>query len=153
VRDGKLLEHDIVCVLSRLFNATAESPFHQVANAQLNNPNGLAFDSEGNLWGANYAANQVLELNPSNGTVLKTITDYVKGPTRLAFDSLVNLWVANTTAGTVIDKRRSGARPKATEGKAGQRQSGEGKRAILRGRNRCLGLGRVGTGCPAEAMA
>jgi sugar lactone lactonase YvrE len=104
VRDGKLLEHDIVCVLSRLFDATVESRFHQVANAQLNNPNGLAFDSKGNLWVANCAANQVLAPDPSNGTLLKTITDYVKGPTRLAFDSLVNLWVANTTAGTVIEQ-------------------------------------------------
>jgi DNA-binding beta-propeller fold protein YncE len=42
------------------------------ANAQLNNPNGLAFDKEGNLWVANYGANQVLELDPSNGTVLNT---------------------------------------------------------------------------------
>jgi DNA-binding beta-propeller fold protein YncE len=105
VRDVKLLEHDIVCVLTWLFDATVECPFHQVANVQLNNPNGLAFDSKGNLWVANYGANQVLELDPSNGTVLKTITDYVKGPTRLAFDSLVNLWVANTTAGTVIGCR------------------------------------------------
>ena len=76
------------------------------ANAQLNNPNGLAFDKDGNLWVANYGANQVLELDPSNGTVLNTITDGVNGPTRLAFDSLGNLWVANTTGGTIIGYRR-----------------------------------------------
>lgn len=75
------------------------------ANAQLNNPNGLAFDNKGNLWVANYGANQVLELDPSNGTVLNTITAQVNGPTRLTFDSLGNLWVANTTGGTVVEYR------------------------------------------------
>jgi streptogramin lyase len=47
----------------------------------------------------------VLELNPSNGTVLNTITDHVNGPTRLAFDSLGNLWVANTTVGIITEYR------------------------------------------------
>lgn len=71
------------------------------ANAQLNNPNGLAFDSHGNLWVANYGANQVLELNPSNGNVINTITNGLNGPTRLAFDTLGNLWVANSTGSTI----------------------------------------------------
>ena len=77
------------------------------ANAQLNNPNGLDVRQQRtNLWVANYGANQVLELDPSNGNVLNTITNYVKGPTRLAFDSLGNLWVANTNnPGTVVGYR------------------------------------------------
>lgn len=53
------------------------------ANAQLNNPDNLAFDGSGNLWVANYGANDVLELNPTSGAVLNTITNGVSGPTRL----------------------------------------------------------------------
>jgi DNA-binding beta-propeller fold protein YncE len=83
--------------LKTIIMATLALCLSSTANAQLNNPNGLTFDKDGNLWVANYGANQVLEIDPSNGTVLKTLTDYVNGPTRLAFDSLGNLWVANTT--------------------------------------------------------
>lgn len=92
--------------LNTIILATLALCLSSTANAQLNNPNGLTFDKDGNLWVANYGANQVLELDPSNGTVLKTITDHVNGPTRLAFDSLGNLWVANTTnPGTVVGYR------------------------------------------------
>lgn len=71
------------------------------ANAQLNGPAGLAFDTNGNLWVANGGASQVLELNPSNGKVLNTITKGVNNPSRLAFDSLGNLWVVNGGNGTI----------------------------------------------------
>jgi sugar lactone lactonase YvrE len=71
------------------------------ANAQLNNPNGIAFDSDGNLWVANYGANQVLELNPSNGKVLHKITNGLSGPTRLDFVSTAELWVANTSGNNI----------------------------------------------------
>jgi sugar lactone lactonase YvrE len=71
------------------------------ANAQLNGPQGLAFDTKGNLWVANSNASQVLELNPSNGKVLHKITKGVSSPSRLAFDSLGNLWVVNGGNGTI----------------------------------------------------
>jgi sugar lactone lactonase YvrE len=71
------------------------------ANAQLDNPKGLAFDTNGNLWVANGGANQVLELNPSNGKVLHKITKGVNSPSRLAFDSLGNLWVVNGGNGSI----------------------------------------------------
>lgn len=71
------------------------------ANAQLNNPNGLAFDASGNLWVANSGANQVLEVNPTNGQVLSTITESVSSPTRLAFSGdelyVTNLGTNNVT--------------------------------------------------------
>jgi YVTN family beta-propeller protein len=70
------------------------------ANAQLNNPNGIAFDSSGHLWVANSGANQVLELNPANGTVINTITAGISSPTRLAFAS-GKLYVTNLGANNV----------------------------------------------------
>jgi streptogramin lyase len=71
------------------------------AMAQFNNPNGIVFDGKGNLWLANAGDNNVLELNPANGTVLNTITSGVNGPTRLFFDSSDNLWVNDTGNNTI----------------------------------------------------
>jgi DNA-binding beta-propeller fold protein YncE len=71
------------------------------ADAQLSGPEGLAFGSNGTLWVANSGANQVLELNPSNGKVLHKITKSINAPLRLAFDSLGNLWVVNGGNGTI----------------------------------------------------
>ncbi len=73
------------------------------AHAQLNSPEGLAFDGAGNLWVANAGSNQILELNPSNGSVLATITAGLNEPTRLAFDSSGKLYVANTMANTITE--------------------------------------------------
>jgi sugar lactone lactonase YvrE len=70
------------------------------ATAQLNNPNGIAFDSTGNLWIANYGANQVLELNPVSGAILNTITQGLDAPTRLLFVG-TELWVANTNGNNI----------------------------------------------------
>ena len=70
------------------------------ANAQLNNPNNIAFDSSGNLWVANFGANNVLELNPATGAVLNTITNGLNGPTRLQFVG-ASLYVLNTTGNTI----------------------------------------------------
>src|SRR5271157_5003690 len=72
------------------------------ASAQLSNPQGLAFDSAGHLWVANYGANDVLELNATNGAVLNTITNGVNGPTRLFFVGS-DLYVVNTNGNTVTE--------------------------------------------------
>jgi hypothetical protein len=77
------------------------------AHAQLNDPNGLAFDSAGNLWVANEGANNVLELNPTTGAVLNTITAGISGPTRLVFDGAGNLYVTNFTTGTITVYNKS----------------------------------------------
>jgi sugar lactone lactonase YvrE len=88
------------------------------ANAQLNNPNNIVFDSSGNLWVANYGASNVLKLNgtscptgPSCGTVLNTITNGVSGPTRLFFAGST-LYVVNTTGSNITlydDLTKAGA--------------------------------------------
>jgi sugar lactone lactonase YvrE len=72
------------------------------ASAQLSNPQGLAFDSVGHLWVANFDANNVLELNATNGAVLHTITDGVDGPTRLFFVGS-DLYVVNTNGNTITE--------------------------------------------------
>jgi len=70
------------------------------ANAQLNNPNGLAFDSAGHLWVANAGADNVLELNATTGAVLNTITKGVNDPTRLLFVGS-DLYVQNTAGNNI----------------------------------------------------
>lgn len=70
------------------------------ANAQFNNPNGIVFDSSGNLWLANSGANQVLKLRPSDGTILATITSHLDGPTRLVF-AFGSLYVTNISGNNV----------------------------------------------------
>lgn len=77
--------------------------------AQFNNPNGIIFDSKGHLWLANAGDNNVLELNPSNGTILTTITDGVNNPTRLFFDSTGNLWVTNLGNNSITVYHHSGS--------------------------------------------
>jgi sugar lactone lactonase YvrE len=72
------------------------------ASAQLSNPQGLVFDSAGHLWVANYGANNVLELNVTNGAVLYTITNGVSGPTRLFFVGS-DLYVVNTNGNTITE--------------------------------------------------
>jgi outer membrane protein assembly factor BamB len=70
------------------------------AKAQLNSPNGLAFDGSGNLWLANKNSNQLLELNPANGNVIHTIRAGLNGPTRVTFAHGL-LFVANTAGNNI----------------------------------------------------
>lgn len=70
------------------------------ANAQLNAPNGLAFDGLGNLWVANKGSNQLLELNTATGNVINTITGGLNEPTRVTFAHGL-LFVANTAGNNV----------------------------------------------------
>jgi YVTN family beta-propeller protein len=73
----------------------------QIIQAQLNHPGGLAFDSSGNLWVANSGDNQVLKLNPANGSVLATINLGLNNPQRIAFDRYGTLFVANNSSSNV----------------------------------------------------
>lgn len=70
---------------------------HFSAAAQaLNEPNGLALDSQGNLYVANYAGSNILVYDPNyNQLSGKTITKGISFPTSVAFDPLGNLWVLN----------------------------------------------------------
>jgi streptogramin lyase len=83
-----------------LFFATLILCLSLTANAQLNAPNGMVFDSSGHLWVANKGANQILELDPANGSVINTITAGLRSPTRLAY-ALGKLYVTNFTGNNI----------------------------------------------------
>lgn len=80
-------------VLSLSLAANAANP--------LDNPNGVVFDSKGNLWVANYDSNTVVALNPTNGDLLYTISDGLNGPTRFFFASPEILYVLNTKGNNI----------------------------------------------------
>ena len=64
------------------------------AQIPLSTPQGLAFDSAGNLYVANYGTNQILIYNPA---LVQTgsISEGLSRPNKLAFDSLGNLYASN----------------------------------------------------------
>ena len=67
-----------------------------VTTYTLKTPQGLAVDSQGNLYVANNGGNQVLVYNPSYVQLSgKTITQDVVNPTGVAFDPNGYLWVVN----------------------------------------------------------
>jgi sugar lactone lactonase YvrE len=86
--------------LNSILTATLALCISLTANAQLDGPSGLAFDSSGDLWVANSGANQVLELNATSGAVIKTITAGLNNPSRLTL-ALGQLYVTNLGANNV----------------------------------------------------
>ncbi len=64
------------------------------ASTGINFANGLAFDSKGNLFAANFGSNTV-EKFASDGTDLGVFAFVSQAPTGLAFDAAGNLYVAN----------------------------------------------------------
>ncbi len=78
----------------------------------LDEPEGLAFDSSGDLWVANYGGNSLVEfarrqLATGSPTPAATISsgpsDSLDEPQGLAFDSVGDLWVANDNSDTVVE--------------------------------------------------
>ena len=67
---------------------------HTPGSTPLSNPNGLAFDSAGNLFVANAGSNQVLEYSPALQQI-DVISSGLNQPNRLAFDGFGNLYVCN----------------------------------------------------------
>lgn len=81
-------------LLSLCFFFMASASF--AATKPINNPNGLALDSKGNLYIANTGGNDILVYNPSYFQLTaKTISSNIIQPTAVAFDPQGNLWVAN----------------------------------------------------------
>ncbi len=69
-------------------------------------PYGLAFDSAGNLYVANYNNNTVSQVTPAGA--VSTFASGFNLPDGLAFDSAGNLYVANWTGGTVSEVTPAG---------------------------------------------
>ena len=66
----------------------------------MNGPIGLAFDSAGNLYAANYGANTIEKFTPGGvGSVFANTG--LNSPIGLAFDSAGNLYAANYGANTI----------------------------------------------------
>jgi sugar lactone lactonase YvrE len=90
-----------------------------VTASSLEEPDGLAFDSHGNLWVSDTMNNRVLEFTapfstnePASIVVGQqnftsgfpgTTASYINGPTGLAFDSHGNLWVSDTMNNRVLE--------------------------------------------------
>src|SRR5580658_10474400 len=98
----------LICILG-LFGAGLGST--AFAQCELNiscghSPEGLAFDSSGNLWAAFYDTNTVANLGVPQGnliTAYASATSFqngLSGPTRLAFSNAF-LYVTNSTGNTV----------------------------------------------------
>lgn len=67
----------------------------------LSTPIALTLSSQGNLFVANYAADDVTVYARGKTAVLRTISDGIKAPRALVFDAAGNLYVANFAANTV----------------------------------------------------
>ncbi len=76
------------------------------ASTNLSDPYGLAFDSSGNLYAANYGDSTISKFN-AQGNYVSKITSNLSGPLSLAFDSTGNLYAANFDNNT-ISKFNSG---------------------------------------------
>jgi len=85
-------------LIAALLAACATLPMS--AQIALNNPEGITFDSAGNLYVANYATNQILIYN-SALVQTGSISEGLSGPNRLAFDPDGNLYVSNGSSNAI----------------------------------------------------
>lgn len=94
----------LLCVLMSLlcFAATGLA-----ATKPISNPWGIALDSKGNLYVANYSGNEVLVYNPSYKQT-KSITTSINGPTGVSFDPAGNMWVSNINSSAVNEYSATG---------------------------------------------
>lgn len=98
------MKSNFVFVRFALASIFAFTTLSAAATNPLNNPSGLAVASNGNLYVANTAANNVLVYSPAHAQlVAKTITAGISAPTAVAFDSRGNLWVANASNNSITE--------------------------------------------------
>jgi DNA-binding beta-propeller fold protein YncE len=80
-----------------------------MAFAAMNGPTGVAVDTKGNLYVANFNSNQILVYGPTHKLIkAKTITKDVSGPLAVATDAQNNVYVANFTTSTITEYNSSG---------------------------------------------
>jgi sugar lactone lactonase YvrE len=84
------------------------------ADSGIYNPEGLTFDSSGNLYVASYSNNRIYKFDPSGngsffaGSLTSQTNSGVSFPIGLAFDSSGNLYVADHGTGTIESENSSG---------------------------------------------
>ena len=88
--------------------ATIAASVATFASTNLNTPRGLAFDTSGNLYAANYS-NSTISKFDSSGVYQSNITSNLNSPTGLAIDSSGNLYAANIGNSTISKFNSSGA--------------------------------------------
>ena len=79
--------------------ATIAGTVATFANTNLSSPQGLAFDSSGNLYAANASDNTISKFNSSGGYI--SSISGLSGPEGLAIDSTGNLYAANFDNDTI----------------------------------------------------
>ena len=87
--------------------ATIAASMNTFASTNLRSPQGLAFDSSGNLYAANYGNNTISKFNAS-GAYVSNITTNLIGPAGLAFDTSGNLYAANYNNNSISKFNASG---------------------------------------------
>ena len=71
----------------------------QAGNDQLDEPDGLAIDSSGNVWVSSYLSAALVELN-SSGEWIQTLTGNLSDVEKVAIDAGGNAWVVDQTRGS-----------------------------------------------------
>lgn len=103
IANGKLFVGENAAVDIFTLPITSNTPAKITISANLSTIPGVAVDSHGNLFVANYDNNQVLEYTTpfSNGeSPAATITSGIASPWSLSFDALGNLYVVNVAGGS-----------------------------------------------------
>lgn len=74
---------------------------------ELQGPNGLAFDGEGNLLVIDFTTGKLLRIKP-DGSAAEVIADNLGGGDGLAFDSSANLYISDYKGGRILKRAPDG---------------------------------------------
>ena len=106
------MKHKLIFLTLALFYSTVSK--HGAAQQRFFSPEGLAFDSSGHLWVANYGNSTIVEIDVTPGAtgVMNLLQgNGLNGPTRLAFDSKDNLYVANSNTNQILEYKAPQTQP------------------------------------------
>ncbi len=102
--DNTIVKYDTTGNVGAAIQATQTT----FVSSNLNIPQGLAFDSLGNLYAANFGNNTISKFNSSGGYVTNFGAEDLNAPTGLAFDISGNLYAACYGDNTITKFNSSG---------------------------------------------